>query len=49
VLYREWAETVQVEWADAMSKIYITTELLKKDVESSLVRKASYGLLWMLG
>jgi acyl-CoA dehydrogenase len=49
VLYREWAETVQVEWADAMSKIYITTELLKKDVESPLVRKASYGLLWMLG
>ena len=48
-LYREWAESTQEEWADAMSKIYITTELLKKDVESSLVRKASYGLLWMLG
>ena len=49
VLYREWAEAVQEEWTDAMSKIYITTELLKKDVNTALVRRASYGLLWMLG
>jgi hypothetical protein len=30
-----------------MSKIYINVELLKRDVESALVRKASYGPLWM--
>jgi Acyl-CoA dehydrogenases len=47
-LYREWAESTQEEWADAISKIYIYTELLKKDVDSALVKKASYGLLWML-
>jgi acyl-CoA dehydrogenase len=35
------------EWADAMSKIYINVELLKRDMESALVRRASYGLLWM--
>ncbi|MFZ8807164.1 MAG: acyl-CoA dehydrogenase family protein [Pyrobaculum sp.] len=46
-LYREWAESTQEEWADAMSKIYVNVELLKRDVESALVRKASYGLLWM--
>jgi ABC-type hemin transport system substrate-binding protein len=27
-LYREWAESTQEEWADAMSKIYINVELL---------------------
>jgi hypothetical protein len=47
VLYREWAESTQEEWADAMSKIYVNVELLKRDVESALVKKASYGLLWM--
>jgi acyl-CoA dehydrogenase len=46
-LYREWAESIQEEWADAMSKIYVNVELLKRDVESALVKKASYGLLWM--
>jgi acyl-CoA dehydrogenase len=46
-LYREWAESTQEEWADAMSKIYVNVELLKRDVESALVRKANYGLLWM--
>jgi acyl-CoA dehydrogenase len=46
-LYREWAESTQEEWTDAMSKIYVNVELLKRDVESALVRKASYGLLWM--
>jgi hypothetical protein len=35
------------EWADAVSKIYVNVELLKRDVESALVKKASYGLLWM--
>jgi hypothetical protein len=35
------------EWADAMSKIYVNVELLKRNVGSALVRKASYGLLWM--
>jgi len=30
-----------------MSKIYVNVELLKRDVESALVRKASYGVLWM--
>ena len=46
-LYREWAESTQEEWTDAMSKIYVNVELLKRDVESALVKKASYGLLWM--
>jgi hypothetical protein len=27
------------EWADAVSKIYVNVELLKRDVESSLVKK----------
>jgi hypothetical protein len=35
------------EWADAVSKIYINVELLKRDVESALVKNAGYGLLWM--
>jgi acyl-CoA dehydrogenase len=38
-LYREWAVSTQEEWADAMSKIYVNVELLKRDVESALVRK----------
>ncbi len=41
------AESIQGEWADAMSKIYVNVELLKRDVKSALVRKANYGLLWM--
>ena len=47
VLYREWAESTQEEWADAMSKIYVNVELLKRDVVSALVKNAGYGLLWM--
>jgi acyl-CoA dehydrogenase len=45
--YRQWAETAQEEWADAMSKIYIHTQLLGRNIDSTLIRKASYGLLWM--
>jgi hypothetical protein len=35
------------EWADAVSKIYVNVELLKRDVVSALVKNAGYGLLWM--
>jgi len=46
-LFQRWAEGLGEEWAQAMSKIYIQTELLKKDVDHATARKAAEGLSWM--
>ena len=46
-LYQEWAESSCEEWATAMSRVYLLTDVLGRDVDSDLVRRASYGLAWM--
>jgi Acyl-CoA dehydrogenases len=46
-LYQEWAESSGEEWATAMSRVYLLTDVLGRDVDSDLVRRASYGLAWM--
>jgi len=46
-LFQRWAEDLGEEWAQAMGKIYIQTELLKKDIDQATARKAAEGLSWM--
>ncbi len=46
-LYQEWAESSGEEWATAMSRVYLLTDVLGRDIDSDLVRRASYGLAWM--
>lgn len=45
--YREWAEASGEEWATAMSDVYLLSEVLGRDLDSELVRRASSGLRWM--
>ncbi len=46
-LYQEWAESSGEEWATAMSRVYLLTDVLGRDIDSDLVRRASCGLAWM--
>jgi acyl-CoA dehydrogenase len=46
--YQEWAEDSGEQWATALSKIYLYTEVIDKEIDSNLVRKGGEGLQWML-
>ncbi len=45
--HQDMGRGVREEWAAAMSKVYLLSEVLGMDPDSELVRRASDGLTWM--